>query len=243
MPNPFLSVIIPAFNEEQRLPRTLAQVLSFLQTQAYPSEILVIENASHDRTFQVADVFATQHHSQQLPIKVLREPVQGKGAAVKRGVFLARGEYHFMCDADLSMPVEEINRFLPPILDEFDIAIASREAPGAVRYNEPVYRHMVGRVFNTLIRTLALPGLNDTQCGFKCFKSAVARELFEKMTITGWSFDVEILYLAQQHNFRIVEVAIPWYYNPDSHISVVKDSLQMALDIFKIRFRGRNKQV
>ena len=217
--------------------------MSFLQTQAYPSEILVIENASHDRTFQVADVFATQHHSQQLPIKVLREPVQGKGAAVKRGVFLARGEYHFMCDADLSMPVEEINRFLPPILDEFDIAIASREAPGAVRYNEPVYRHMVGRVFNTLIRTLALPGLNDTQCGFKCFKSAVARELFEKMTITGWSFDVEILYLAQQHNFRIVEVAIPWYYNPDSHISVVKDSLQMALDIFKIRFRGRNKQV
>ena len=120
MPNPFLSVIIPAFNEEQRLPRTLAQVLSFLQTQAYPSEILVIENASHDRTFQVADVFATQHHSQQLPIKVLREPVQGKGAAVKRGVFLARGEYHFMCDADLSMPVEEINRFLPPILDEFE---------------------------------------------------------------------------------------------------------------------------
>ena len=243
MPNPFLSVIIPAFNEEQRLPKTLDQVLTFLKGQPYKSEILVVENASQDNTFQVAEQFASQHNTQELPIEVIRESVQGKGAAVKRGIFATEGEYRFMCDADLSMPVTEINRFFPPNLEQVDISIASREAPGAVRYNEPAYRHLVGRVFNTLIHILALPGLNDTQCGFKCFRAPIAEELFNEMTITGWSFDVEILYLAQQRSYRILEIPIPWYYNPDSHISVFKDSMQMALDIFKIRFRSRNNQV
>ena len=243
MPNPFLSVIIPAFNEEQRLPKTLDQVLTFLKSQPYQSEILVVENASQDNTYQVAEQFASQHNTQELPVEVIRESVQGKGAAVKRGIFATKGEYRFMCDADLSMPVTEINRFFPPDLEQVDISIASREAPGAVRYNEPTYRHLVGRVFNTLIRILALPGLNDTQCGFKCFRAPIAEELFNEMTITGWSFDVEILYLAQQRSYRILEIPIPWYYNPDSHISVFKDSMQMALDIFKIRFRSRNNQV
>lgn len=243
MSYPYLSLIIPAFNEEQRLPKTLDQVSGFLKAQSYPSEILVVENASQDNTLKVAEQFAHQHASEELPIKVLQEPVQGKGAAVKRGMFAAKGMYRFMCDADLSMPVSEINRFFPPDIEHFDISIASREAPGAVRFNEPAYRHMVGRVFNTLIRLLALPGLNDTQCGFKCFKAPVVEELFEAMTITGWSFDVEILFLAQRRGYKIVEIPIPWYYNPDSHISVIKDSFQMALDIFKIRFRSRNNQV
>ena len=243
MPNPYLSIIIPAYNEEQRLPDTLEQVLTFLLSQSYQSEILVIENASQDQTIQVARQFAAQHHTDELPIQIIQEPLQGKGAAVKRGVFAARGEYRFMCDADLSMPVTEINRFFPPVVEQFDISIASREAPGAVRYNEPTYRHLVGRVFNTLIRLLALPGLNDTQCGFKCFKDSIAEELFSEMTISGWSFDVEILYLAQQRNYRILEIPIPWYYNPDSHISVAKDSMQMALDIFKIRFQNRLNHV
>lgn len=238
MQTPFLSVIIPAFNEEQRLPNTLEQVLVYLQDQPYRSEILVIENASQDNTYQVAKQFAQDHNSADLPIQVIREPQRGKGHAVKRGIFAASGEYRFMCDADLSMPVTEINRFFPPELEDFDISIASREAPGAVRYNEPAYRHFVGRIFNTLIRVLALPELNDTQCGFKCFKAAIAEDLFRDLDITGWSFDVEILYLAQRRGHRIVEIPIPWYYNPDSHISVVKDSFQMAFDIFKIRLKG-----
>lgn len=236
---PYLSLIIPAFNEEQRLPQTLEQVLAFLQAQSYPSEILVVENASQDKTFAVAREFADLHNSLELPVRVIREPAQGKGSAVKRGVFATSGEYRFMCDADLSMPVEEINRFLPPAIAGIDISIASREAPGAVRYNEPAYRHFVGRVFNTLIRLLALPGLHDTQCGFKCFQAAAAEDLFARMTITGWSFDVEILYLAQKLGYKIAEIPIPWYFNPDSHISVVNDSLHMAIDIFKIRFQSR----
>lgn len=239
---PFLSIIIPAFNEEQRLPGTLEQVFNFLKSQSYQSEILVIENDSQDNTFQVAEEFAARCNTDELPVRVLRENERGKGSAVKKGMYASSGEYRFMCDADLSMPVSEINRFLPPALPEVDIAIASREAPGAVRYNEPTYRHLVGRVFNTLIRLLALPTLNDTQCGFKCFKGDIVDDLFGDMTITGWSFDVEILYLAQQRGYRIEEVPIPWYYNPDSHISVTKDSTQMALDIFKIRLANRRKR-
>jgi glycosyltransferase involved in cell wall biosynthesis len=239
---PYLSIIIPAYNEEQRLPGTLEQVLTFLSAQSYQSEILIVENASQDNTLRVAEEFSAQRNTEHLPIKVFQEPRRGKGSAVKRGIFESSGEYRFMCDADLSMPVSEFNRFFPPDLTDFDIAIASREAHGAVRYNEPTYRHLVGRMFNTLIRLIALPKLNDTQCGFKCFKAGIAEELFKEMTITGWSFDVEILYLAQQRGYRIVEIPIPWYYNPDSHISVVKDSTQMALDIFKIRLTDRQNR-
>ncbi len=239
MSKPFLSIIIPAYNEEQRLPDTLEQVLTFLQSQSYQSEILVVENASEDGTLKVAKEFAEQHHRESLPIQVIHEPVKGKGSAVRRGMLLASGDYLFMCDADLSMPVKEINRFFPPAVDGVDITIASREAMGAVRYNEPTYRHLVGRIFNTLIRVLALPDLNDTQCGYKCFKANVAADLFRDMTIPGWSFDVEILYLAQKRGYRVKEIPIHWYYNPDSHISVAKDSIRMALDIFKIRFQDR----
>ena len=238
MSAPFLSIIIPAYNEEHRLPKTLEQVFVFLGTQNYTAEVLVIENGSQDRTLAIAQAYAEKYPQ----LCVLREEARGKGLAVKRGMLTARGEYRFMCDADFSMPVAEINRFFPPALNGFDIAIASREATGAVRYNEPHYRHFVGRVFNTLIRFFALPGLQDTQCGFKCFHRSAAEELFPKQTINGWSFDVEILYIAQKLGYRIEELPIPWYFNPDSHISVLKDSLRMAVDLLLIRWndlRGR----
>jgi dolichyl-phosphate beta-glucosyltransferase len=242
LPAIFLSIIIPAFNEEHRLPDTLEKVLMYLQAQPYRSEIVVVDNASWDNTYLIAKTFAKKHDSEELPVHVLQEPQQGKGCAVKQGMLATHGEYRFMCDADLSMPVTEINRFLPSRLHDFDIAIASREAPGAVRYDEPAYRHMVGRIFNRLIKVLVLPGLNDTQCGFKCFTGSVAEELFPYMTITGWSFDVEILYIARQRGYRIVEIPIPWYYNPYSHISVARDSFQMAMDILRIRLNDLKKE-
>jgi hypothetical protein len=147
----------------------------------------------------------------------------------------AQGEYRFICDADLSMPVKEITRFLPPELEGVDIAIASREAPGAVRYNEPAMRHFVGRVFNNLVRLIILPGLQDTQCGFKCFTQKAAETLFPLQTVTGWTFDVEILAIAQRLGFKIVEVPIPWYYFGNSKVRVLKDSMKMALDLLRIR--------
>jgi glycosyltransferase involved in cell wall biosynthesis len=235
---PFLSIIIPAYNEENRLPRTLDKVFSFLNSQPYPSEVIVVDNASQDRTYDLAVEFARQLSSDSPDFQVIQEATRGKGAAVRKGMWAATGEYRFMCDADLSMPITEVNRFLPPLLPEFDIAIASREAPGAIRFNEPGYRHLVGRVFNTQIRLFALPDLQDTQCGFKCYRAAVANDLFQHQTITGWSFDVELLFIARQRGYRIVEIPIPWYYNAASKVSVVKDSFQMGIDIFKIRLNG-----
>jgi glycosyltransferase involved in cell wall biosynthesis len=235
--DPFLSIVIPAYNEENRLPKTLEQVCSFIEKQTYSAEVLVVENGSHDRTFEVGQHFAEQHPL----VSVLKEPERGKGNAVRRGMLAAQGEYRFMCDADLSMPVEEINRFLPPELDGFDIAIGSREAPGAIRYNEPQYRHLGGRAVNTMIRVMALPGLHDTQCGFKCFRAVIAEELFRLQTLSGWSFDIELLYLARRRGYRIVELPIHWYFHPESKLNVVQDAFKMGTDILTIhlnQFKG-----
>ena len=229
--NPFFSIIIPAYNEEDRLPSTLEQLARFLEKQPFASEIIVVENGSSDQTFEIAQQFAKG----QKNVHVLHNEQRGKGKAIQRGVLAARGEYIFLCDADLSMPVEEIRKFLPPQLENFDIAIASREAPGSVRYNEPYYRHFTGRVFNTLIRLLVLPGLQDTQCGFKCIRAQVARDIFPYQTLTGWAFDVELLYIARYHGYQIVEIPIHWYFNADSKISVFRDSLRMFLDLLRIR--------
>jgi glycosyltransferase involved in cell wall biosynthesis len=231
---PFLSIVIPAYNEERRLPKTLEQVMAFITSQNYPAEVLVVENGSTDHTLAVGQSFAERHPQ----IRLIHNPERGKGLAVKRGMLEAHGDFRFMCDADLSMPIQEVKRFLPPQLDEYDIAIASREAPGAVRYNEPYYRHFIGRGYNLLIRWLALPGLHDTQCGFKCFRGEVAEDLFTRQTFSGWSFDVEVLFIGRVRGYKIVELPIPWYYNAESKIKVLGDSFNMGRDLIKMRLNA-----
>ena len=232
---PFLSIIIPAHNEANRLPDTLEQVFGFLQKQTFTSEVIVVENGSSDKTFESAQGFATQHPN----LRVIQNDWRGKGLAIQRGIKEAQGEYLFLCDADLSMPIAEISKFIPPQLQNVDIAIASREAPGAVRYDEPYYRHLTGRVFNTLIRLLVLPTLQDTQCGFKCIRADVARDIFRYQTLTGWAFDVEMLFIARHHRYQVIEIPIHWYFNADSKISVLRDSLRMFLDLLVIRRNAR----
>ena len=234
MPAPFLSIIIPAHNEETRLPETLRRVFDFTARQPYSTEIVMVENGSSDQTYQIAQAFAKQHAQ----LSLLQEAQKGKGRAVRQGMLAAQGEYRFMCDVDFSMPVSEIERFLPPSLQGYDVAIASREASGAQRIGEPYYRHFIGRIYNGLIRILALPGLQDTQCGFKCFRGRVAEDLFRRQTLTGWSFDVEILFIARLLGYKIVEIPIPWYYDPHSKISVVRDSFKMGMDLLTIRLNG-----
>lgn len=234
MGKPYLSIIIPAYNEEKRLPRTLEQVFGFLQKQDYLAEVIVVENGSQDRTLEIALSFCERYPQ----LRILQNRERGKGLAVQRGMLEARGDYRFMCDADLSMPVEEIVRFLPPQLNDFDIAIASREAPGARRFNEPHYRHWIGRIYNFLIRLLVLPGLQDTQCGFKCFRGAVADELFRLQTLSGWAFDVEILFIGRRRGYRVVEVPIPWYYSSESKVHVLRDSLHMGKDLIQMRINA-----
>ncbi|MEA5078361.1 MAG: glycosyltransferase [Anaerolineaceae bacterium] len=227
----FLSILFPAHNEEERLPETLKKVEKFLAAQSFTYELLIIENASVDRTLAIAEEFAASHSY----TRVLHEDLPGKGRAVQTGMLAAKGEFRYVCDVDLSMPVEEILHFLPPECSNYEIAIASREAKGAVRYGEPHYRHLVGRVFNALVRWLTLPELNDTQCGFKCFTADAAEKLFPLMTIPGWTFDVEILAIARSWGYRIIEVPIPWYYRGHSKVHVMRDSLKMALDLLDIR--------
>jgi len=176
---PFLSIIIPAHNEAKRLGPTLKAIGSFLDHQAYSAEILVVENGSHDETLVIA-----RSYTEKLPnLRVLSEEKRGKGLAVKRGMLEANGKYRFLCDADLSMPIEQVNRFFPPATDPVDVAIGSREVQGAHRYDEPAYRHGIGRIFNMIVRLLVLPDLQDTQCGFKCFSAEVAERVFPLQTL------------------------------------------------------------
>ncbi len=229
--SPFLSIVIPAHNEEHRLPATLEKINAFLKTQPYQAEILVVENGSCDNTYQLATGYA-----ERIPqVRVLREEARGKGLAVRRGMLEAAGEYRFICDADLSMPIEEVNHFLPPVLSDADVVIGSREAPGSVRYDEPAYRHVVGRGFNLMVRLLALPGLHDSQAGFKCFSAAAAEDVFRCQTLTGMSFDVEVLFVARLRGYKIVEVPIHWYFNADSRVRLFEDSLRMGIDLLTIR--------
>jgi dolichyl-phosphate beta-glucosyltransferase len=234
-PNPFLSIVVPAYNEETRLPGSLQAIADFVAHKPYPVEVLVVDNNSRDLTGEIIEEFAGRFSF----VRGLFESTQGKGAAVRTGMLAARGNYRFICDADLSMRIEEIDKFLPPRLEGYDIAIASREAPGAVRYEEPWYRHLMGRVFNTIVRLFAVPDLQDTQCGFKMFRAEVAENLFPLQTMNGWSFDVEILYAAQRWGYNIVEVPIHWYYRSNTRIHPFRDSIDMFTEVFKIRRNGK----
>lgn len=231
---PFLSIIIPAHNEARRLPPSLEKIDAFLDTQPFAAEVLVVENGSIDDTLGIAESYA-----EKMPrLRVLHEDLRGKGLAVRRGMLAASGEYRFLCDADLSMPIEQITRFLPPELDGFDIAIGSREVAGSVRYDEPWYRHQIGRVFNTMVRWVLLPGLQDTQCGFKCFRGDVAEKIFPLQILTGMSFDAEVLYIARKFGYTIREIPIDWYFDPDSRVRLVGDSMRMGLDLISIRLKA-----
>ena len=234
-PRPFLSIVIPAYNEEGRILPSLERITHYLAKQDYSAEVLVSDDGSRDATAAVVAEFAQAHPI----VRLIRNPHRGKGAAVRAGMLEARGEYRFLCDADLSMPIEELARFLPPDLDEVDVAIGSREASGAKRYDEPFHRHLMGRVFNAVVRLVAVGGFSDTQCGFKCFRGEAAEWLFRRQRIEGFGFDVEILYLAQRHGYAIAEIPIDWFHVPSSRVSPFRDSLRMFLEALSVRWNDR----
>ncbi len=231
-----LSIIIPAHNEEKRLPPTLQAIEAFLNKQAYDSEVLVVENGSRDLTAVVAEAFAADHPR----VRVLRETGRGKGLAVRRGMLEAYGDFRFICDADLSMPIDELSKFLPPNHPDADVMIGSREAPGSRRFNEPAYRHFQGRVFSTLVKWFAVPGFEDTQCGFKCFRARAAQDIFAVQRFDGMSFDVEALFIALRRGYRVAEVPIDWYYRSESRVDPIREPLRMLRDILIIRRNWAN---
>lgn len=234
---PLLSIIIPAYNEEHRLPKSLDSIVAFFENECRRRdlciEVLIVENGSRDRTTEIAESYAARY-----PYMRVLHSAKGKGAAVRMGMMAGQGEYLFMCDSDLSMPIEEVLKFLPPQLDGYDVAIASREGPGAHRYNEPHFRHLMGRVFNLIVRVIAIPHFQDTQCGFKSFRCEVAREVFTDGAMDGWAFDVEALFIALQRGYKVVAVPINWYHDPDSRVNPLHDTWRMFRDVLKIRLNG-----
>jgi len=228
---PLVSIIIPAYNEEHRLSASLDQVAAFVAEQTYPIEVVIADDGSQDATASIVEQFAQTHPFFHL----LRVPHGGKGSAIRAGISHGAGEYLAISDADLAVPIEELAKFLPPALSSYDVAIASREVKGAKRFNEPYYRHLMGRVYNLLVRLLAVPKIQDTQCGFKVFRREAARDLFARQTIDGWGIDVEILFIAQRTGYKIVEVPVHWYYGKGSKIRPVQDTLRMIHDLLQVR--------
>lgn len=232
---PFLSIIIPALNEEHRLPPTLTKIDAYLREQDYSAEVLVVDNGSTDDTIEIVQSFAEDRSY----VRLIQLPERGKGRAVKAGMLAASGEYRFICDADLSMPIEEIAKFLPPEQSDVDVIIASREGDGARRVGEPEYRHMMGRILNFIVKLTAVNEFEDTQCGFKMFHRDAAEDLFSVQQMHGIGFDVELIFVAIKRGYRIVDVPITWYYDPDTRMRLFQDSLHILVEIWQIRQNWR----
>ncbi len=230
---PHLSVVIPAFNESARIVPTLDRVGEYLGGQDFEWEVLVVDDGSSDDTGSLVTAWAEGREN----VRLVPRDHFGKGWAVRAGMLEARGAYRFMCDADLAMPIEWLASFLSKIDAGADIVIGSREATGARRFDEPWHRHVMGRVFNLVVRALAVKGFQDTQCGFKCFRDEAAVELFSRQRAKGMGFDAEILFLAQKRGYRIDELPVDWYYQTISKVRPIADTIGMVKDTFLIRLR------
>jgi len=236
--NPGVSIIIPAFNEEQRLPRTLAALERYRERFDGDFEVIVADDGSNDGTAALVD-----RKARTMPwLRLLKRPHRGKGAAVRAGMLAAQQPRLILCDADLSMPLDQLDRFLDVLDDGGQVVIGSRMLPQSRRYDNPPLRRLMSWGFNLLVRVMLVPGVHDTQCGFKAFQHEVARDLFGRQSLNGFTFDVEILYLARRRGYRMLEVPIDWYFDADSRVRAGADAVLMALDLFRIRFRALLRQ-
>lgn len=245
---PYLSVIIPSYNESKNFARgTLDQVVSYLKQQSYTWEVVLTDDGSTDGTIELLESFAKKHAG----VRVLKNAHQGKGPTVSAGMLAGQGEYRLFTDFDQSTPLSELDRFMPFIADGYDIVIGSRALQGAHRKDEPFHRHLMGQGFNFLVQLVAVPGISDTQCGFKLFSAKAAEDLFPRLQVyrgqqrqdafTG-AFDVELLLLARKFGYTIAEVPVEWNHHETDRVNPIKDSLRMLIDIFKIRWNAFRRQ-
>jgi len=228
---PHLSVVIPAYNEEERLGSTLSSITDYLEVQRYDSEIIVVDDGSTDKTVAVAERFEG--------VRVLRNPQNmGKGATVAHGILAAQGDFVLFTDADGSTPIGEVAKVLSAHSEGYDVVIGSRALPHShIVHYQPLHRVLLGKAFNLAVQLLALPGLKDTQCGFKSFTREAATEVFTRRTIDHWGFDMEILYIARRFGFRVKEVGIEWEDSPASKVNALRDGFKMLGDLVRIRYQ------
>jgi glycosyltransferase involved in cell wall biosynthesis len=248
--------VVPAYNEERRLPETLAQIMAYLERQTYRFELIVADDGSADQTAAlVEDLAVRQSHlnEEQGGVRLLRLDHRGKGFAVRAGALAAHGEYVLLCDADLATPIEEWEKLYRKFVEGYEVVIGSREGLGARRLGEPWYRHIMGRIFNMIIRVVALRGIQDTQCGFKALRQPVASDLFRRVQIYGddaptvhgpavTAYDVELLFLARRRGYQIAEVPVIWRYGTETKVNPLRDSLRCLRDVLTVRWyalRGR----
>lgn len=241
MSTPFLSVVIPSYNERANLERNvLHEVAEYLKKQSYSWEVILSDDGSTDGTVEALNAFAATHPG----FRVLANTHAGKGPTVKKGMLAAAGEWRLFTDFDQSTPIAEIEKLLS-FTATHQVICGSREVTGALRDKEPVLRHIMGRVFNLVVQIFAVPNIQDTQCGFKLFSKAATEQLFPKLSIYGGdkpmkdaftgAFDVELLFLARKLGFAIAEVAILWRHYKSDRVSPLKDSYRMFRDILRIR--------
>ncbi len=240
---PYLSVVIPSYNEMKNLSRgVLDEVLSYLTQQDYEWEIILTDDGSTDGTTAELHTFAKKDQR----ITVVENVHAGKAPTVTRGMLAAKGVWRLFTDFDQSTPIAEVEKLLTFTKKGYSVIIGSREMVGARRDEEPWYRRLMGRGFNLIVQIFAVPGILDTQCGFKLFSDKATKSLFNKLYIYGakkerkdaytGAFDVELLYLANKLEFKIQEVPITWYHNETERVSPIKDSLRMFIDILRMRF-------
>jgi dolichyl-phosphate beta-glucosyltransferase len=231
---PHLSVIIPAFNEEKRLPRTLQSVHEYLQTKADTFEIIIVDDGSTDGTVDVVQDFGRHNDGVRL---LSYAPNQGKGYAIRTGILAANGDLLLIDDADGSSPIEELKRLEAAIISGADLAIGSRNMPDdETRIKARFHRKHLGNTFNFIVQSLLLPGIQDTQCGFKLFKHEVGQDLFSVSTKNGFAFDVEVLYIAKLRGYKLKEISINWTTVTGSKVNVIVDSIKMLFDVLSIKF-------
>lgn len=232
----FLSIVIPVYNEANRIGASLSKVVDYAKEKGISdnSEIIVVNDGSLDNTVSVINQFKENCDIIKL---VDYKDNKGKGYAVKQGALSARGKYILFMDADLSTPLEEMDKVIGFLDMNYDLSIGSRGLKDSeIVIRQPIYRQTMGKIFNLIVRLLLIKNIKDTQCGFKCFKKEVAREIFNQTKINRFSFDVEILYIAQRKGYRIKEVPVKWFNSPDSKVGIIKDSSKMFFEILKIRF-------
>lgn len=230
-----LSVVIPAYEEQDRIGATLARTLEYLRGRGEVFEIIVVDDGSTDGT--AARVKELIRHAPELALEELRRN-RGKGAAVRVGVLRTRGARVLFMDSDLATPIEEIDKLEAFLAEGYDVAIGSRGLRESnVRVRQPLPRELMGRTFNIIVRTLLLGGFCDTQCGFKLFSRDAARELFSAQTLDGFAFDVEILLMAKERGYRIREVPVVWYHAANSKVSPVTDASRMLVDLVWMRIQ------
>jgi dolichyl-phosphate beta-glucosyltransferase len=232
-----LSVVIPAFNEERRIGPTLERILEYLGSRRWTAEVVVVIDGSRDRTADVVRGVATR----TIPVVLLDAGTnRGKGACVRRGMLAARGALRLFTDADLSTPIEEVERLADAVDGGHDVAIGSRRLAGSrVALAQPWWRRLMGRTFGWCVRRMAVPGIQDTQCGFKLFSARAAERIFPLQRIDQFGFDVEVLWIARRLGYRVAEVPVTWTDDPRSTVRPVADSLRMLADLVRIRRADR----